>query len=195
VKIVHRQSFDHERPFEREFRGHPQIRADLAPARQPGGHSPRRSRRGLLLLRDGTRRRPVHWRPDQSRPLRARSLKSDLQFHSRLSFEKCVRIGIALTTALEHLHTNGLVHRDVKPSNIIFVNGVPKLADIGLVTGADATRSYVGTEGFAAPEGPGTAQADIYSLGKVLYEAATGKDRRNSPTCQPSCANCPTARG
>ncbi|MCX6925560.1 MAG: hypothetical protein NT154_20480 [Verrucomicrobia bacterium] len=63
----------------------------------------------------------------------------------------------------------------------MFVNGVPKLADIGLVTGVDATRSYVGTEGFAAPEGPGSPQGDLYSLGKVLYEAATGKDRQEFP--------------
>jgi eukaryotic-like serine/threonine-protein kinase len=75
---------------------------------------------------------------------------------------------LALTTALEHLHQNGLVHRDVKPPNIIFVNGVAKLADIGLVTGVDTARSYMGTEGFADPEGPGTAQADLFSLGKVL---------------------------
>ncbi|NIP94913.1 MAG: hypothetical protein GWO24_16295, partial [Akkermansiaceae bacterium] len=40
---------------------------------------------------------------------------------------------------------------------------------------------FVGTEGFVPPEGPGSAQADVYSLGKVLYEMATGKDRLDFP--------------
>src|SRR5690606_36978782 len=42
-------------------------------------------------------------------------------------------------------------------------------------------RTFVGTEGFVPPEGPGSAQADVYSLGKVLYEIATGKDRLQFP--------------
>jgi tetratricopeptide (TPR) repeat protein len=92
-----------------------------------------------------------------------------------------VSIGLALTRALAHLHGHGLVHRDIKPSNIIFVDGAPKVADIGLVTGIDATRSFVGTDGYIAPEGPGTPQADLYSLGKVLFEMSTGKDRQDFP--------------
>src|SRR5262249_37438078 len=43
------------------------------------------------------------------------------------------------------------------------------------------TQSYVGTLGFAPPEGPGSVAADIYSLGKVLYEACTGRDRQEFP--------------
>src|SRR5205807_8994439 len=64
-----------------------------------------------------------------------------------------------------------------KPSNIIFSHGQPKLADIGLIANQDATCSFVGTEGYLPPEGPGSPQADLYSLGKVLYEASTGHDR------------------
>src|SRR5262249_3435071 len=84
----------------------------------------------------------------------------------------------------------GLIHRDIKPSNIIFVGGVPKLADIGLVIEVAEARSYVGTEGFIPPEGPNSPQADLYSLGKVLYEAGMGKDRKDFPEPLPQIA-CP----
>src|ERR1051326_8344958 len=110
-----------------------------------------------------------------------KTLRSELHRRGRLPFEECLDLALALTTALEHLHQNGLMHRDIKPANIIFVNSQPKLADIGLVTGVDATKSFVGTEGYIPPEGPTSPQADIYSLGKVLYEAATGRDRQDFP--------------
>ena len=110
-----------------------------------------------------------------------RTFRSDLERHSRLPVPDCVQIGLSLATALAHLHEQGLVHRDIKPSNIIFVKGVAKLGDIGLVTETGDSRSIVGTEGYLPPEGPGTSQADLYSLGKVLYEAVTGLDRRQLP--------------
>jgi len=65
------------------------------------------------------------------------------------------------------------------------VGGKPKLADIGLVAGVGDTLSFVGTEGFIPPEGPGTAQADIYGLGKLLYELAVGLDRLEFPQLPP----------
>ena len=108
------------------------------------------------------------------------------QTTTHLPLAQCLEIGLALTSALVHLHKHGLVHRDIKPSNIIFVDGAPKLADIGLVTDMSEARSYVGTEGFIPPEGPGTSQADLYSLGKVLYEISTGKDRHDFPELPPA---------
>jgi tetratricopeptide (TPR) repeat protein len=107
-----------------------------------------------------------------------RTLRYDIEHHQRLPVPDCVQIGLSLATALAHLHQHGLVHRDIKPSNVIFVNGVPKLGDIGLVTEAGDTQSIVGTEGYIPPEGPGTPRADLYSLGKLLYEISTGLDRR-----------------
>jgi serine/threonine protein kinase len=74
---------------------------------------------------------------------------------------------------------------------VIFVNGIPKLADIGLVSSVDATRSYVGTEGFVPPEGPGAPTGDLYSLGKVLYELCTGRDRKDYPELPTSLAESP----
>ena len=110
-----------------------------------------------------------------------RTLSKEIGRRGSLSLEQCLQLGLALSDALAQLHRHGLIHRDIKPSNIIFVNGVPKLADIGLVAEVNEARSYVGTEGYIPPEGPGTAQADIYGLGKVLYEASTGKDRKSFP--------------
>jgi len=110
-----------------------------------------------------------------------KTIRTEISRRGRLPFDECLQLSLSLTSALGYLHKAGLVHRDIKPSNIIFVNGAPKLADIGLVTDVGEAKSFVGTEGFIPPEGPGTPQADIYSLGKVLYEIATGKDRQSFP--------------
>ena len=107
----------------------------------------------------------------------AATLKTKLQTDGALHAADCVRVCQTLTSALAFLHEKGLVHRDIKPANIIFVAGQPKLADIGLVAGADDTLSFVGTAGYIPPEGPGTPAADVYSLGKVLHELITRASR------------------
>jgi serine/threonine protein kinase len=126
--------------------------------------------------------------PDSYAP---HTLKLDLQRRGRLPLDECIQLGLSLSNALAYLHGQGLVHRDIKPSNIIFVGGVPKLADVGLVAGVDDARSYVGTEGFIPPEGPGTAQADLYSLGIVLYQMSTGKSHQDFPEPLPDLAAQP----
>lgn len=98
----------------------------------------------------------------------------------RLPVKDCVRLGIQLSEALDFLHRQGLTHRDIKPQNIIFVRGQPKLADLGLITGIRPLGhqgTLVGTPGFMppSPERPGTVAADIYSLGMVLYVLCTGR--------------------
>jgi tetratricopeptide (TPR) repeat protein len=82
----------------------------------------------------------------------------------------------------------------VKPSNILFIGGEPKLADAGLVAAVDDARSLVGTAGYIAPEGPGTPQADCYALGKVIYEVAFGKDRQEFPALPADVASRPDHR-
>jgi serine/threonine protein kinase len=110
-----------------------------------------------------------------------RTLRAELKARGALPAEEVTGLGLKLTLAIAHLHANGLVHRDVKPSNILFIDGEPKLADAGLVAAVDDARSLVGTAGYIAPEGPGKPQADIYALGKVLYEALFAKDRQEFP--------------
>lgn len=183
VKIVYRATFDSDRPYEREFDGLRRFEpVSLEHESQVHiGHLGRNDREGYFfhvmeLADDQQTGRQVD--PERYKP---RTLRSDLMPKGRLPVAQCLKVGLALTTALEHLHQHRLVHRDVKPSNVIFVNGLPKLADIGLVTTVGATCSCVGTEGYLPPEGPGSPQADLYSLGKVLYEMSTGKDRRDFP--------------
>lgn len=181
VKFVRRSSFDDDRPFEREFAGIQQFEPIsrshesqlniLHVGRAEDGFS-----YVMELADDMGRGQDI----DEA-TYTPRNLRSELHLRGRLPAAECLRIGLALTTALEHLHKHGLVHRDIKPSNIVFVNGIPKLADIGLVARAEATMSFVGTEGFLPPEGPGTRPADIFSLGKVLYEISTGHDRQQFP--------------
>ncbi len=111
----------------------------------------------------------------------ARTLSRDLRRHGRLPLSVCLRLGLALSNAMEHLHRHGLVHCDLKPSNIIFVRGVPKLADAGLVAAAFHDGGSAGTRAYQAPEGPGTPAADVFSLGKLLYEISTGYDPLRFP--------------
>jgi tetratricopeptide (TPR) repeat protein len=208
VKVVYRNSFDHDRPFEREFTGIQKFEpisrthesqvdilhvgrgegyfyyvmelADGAETVRSNGVSESRSdanqaATGLASQHSTT---PSLHDPNSYIP---RTLKLELQRRDRLPVDECIQLGLSLSTGLAHLHGHGLIHRDVKPSNIIFVNGIPKLADIGLVTDVEATRSFVGTEGFIPPEGPSSVQADLYSLGKVLYEMSMGRNRLDFP--------------
>ena len=185
VKVVWREDFEDERTFEREFEGI--LRFEPISRDHPGlvhvlhvGRSPDRDSFYYYVMElgddmhHGTEIHPVEY---EARTLRADSQDTRAQ---QFPIAECLEVGLRLAEALEHLHEKGLAHRDVKPSNIIFVGGKAKLADIGLVA-ARGQRTFVGTEGFVPPEGPGSAQADVYSLGKVLYEIATGKDRLDFP--------------
>lgn len=181
VKVVRRDRFEDERSFLREFeavrrferlsREHPGF-IDIL---QTGWTDDGAGYFYVMELGDGDR---PGWTAENYAP---RTLARVLRDEGRLTTDACVELGLRLCEGLQALHAEGLIHRDIKPSNVVYADGVPKLADIGTVIGTHEAQSYVGTEGFIAPEGPNSAQADVYALGKLLYVAATGKDRRDFP--------------
>jgi len=182
VKIVSRKAFRDEETFEREFLG---LQRFEPVSREHEGFVAilhvGRNRAGsffhyvMELADDDSNGDQID--PDTYVP---KTLSSELARCGRLSIEHSVQLGLSLSEALAALHRRGLVHRDIKPSNIIFVKGHPKLAAIGLVAKA-GDKARLGTEGYIPPEGPGRPQADLYSLGKVLYEVSTGTDRLDYP--------------
>ena len=106
--------------------------------------------------------------------------------------EEVRRMVIDLGDALDHAHAQGIVHRDVKPANVLIrEDGVTKLADLGIATASDGTRItrsgiVLGTAAYMAPEqlegrdvGPA---ADIYALAAIAFEALSGRKPREGTT-------------
>ena len=91
-----------------------------------------------------------------------------------------IDIFLQVAGALNYIHQRGLLHLDLKPSNVVFSDNQVKLIDFGLFQNADAsTRPAKGTVYYAAPEvligRPADARADLYSLGVTFYRCLTGK--------------------
>jgi serine/threonine protein kinase len=115
-----------------------------------------------------------------------------------LPSDRVVRIGTETTAALDYIHRQGIVHRDVKPSNLMLDDyGSVRLADFGIARLLGATRitgthQAIGTMAYIAPEqleggevGPPT---DVYSLGLVLIECLTGRRVFDGPPAEAAAA-------
>jgi eukaryotic-like serine/threonine-protein kinase len=103
-----------------------------------------------------------------------------------LPMHQALSIAIDVLDGLEHMHSRGVIHRDIKPGNILLsVEGRAMILDFGVLRtlGSDLrlTKSgeYVGTPEYVAPEliltAPGDARTDVYSLGITLYQMLTGR--------------------
>ena len=184
VKVVWRDNFVDDASFEREFEGllHYEPVARLHPNLLHILHVGRMQDNLMYFyvmeLADdafsGAQVDPHAYTP--------RTLQSDMHNFGRqpMPLDYVLKVGIQMARALDYLHQQDLTHRDVKPANIVFVNGRAKLADAGLVA-QGVQQAMVGTQGYVPPEAPGTQRADVYALAKVLYGMGTGKDRLSFP--------------
>ena len=116
------------------------------------------------------------------------TLSDKLKANGKFAVKDAVAIAAQVASALDVAHKEGVVHRDIKPDNIMFnANGIPKIADLGIAkfenseetTTVTKTGAIIGTPAYMSPEQMmdshhADARADIYSLGIVLYEMLTG---------------------
>jgi len=115
------------------------------------------------------------------------SLADRIAVAGRLEPHEVAAIVGAVAEGLAELHRRGLVHRDVKPHNILFSGGRPKLADFGVATSGATTDmtaltavgTTIGTLAYLAPEllagAPATPASDVYALGVVAFQGLTGR--------------------
>jgi serine/threonine protein kinase len=115
------------------------------------------------------------------------TLQAHCQPNTLLSVEDVIRLVFTCAVALDYAHRKGVVHRDIKPRNILLTpHGEVKLADFGvaMITQFDATETqlqgYVGSPLYMSPEQISedgvTLRSDLFSLGVVMYELLTGKN-------------------
>lgn len=112
------------------------------------------------------------------------TLKQYIQLHAPVEVEEVIDIMTQITSAISHAHDNGLIHRDIKPQNILIDKyGQIKVTDFGIAVALSATaltqtNSVIGSVHYLSPEqargGKANRKSDIYSLGIVLFELLTG---------------------
>jgi eukaryotic-like serine/threonine-protein kinase len=125
------------------------------------------------------------------------TLRAKLDRETQLSVDEAVRIAREVLDALDYAHQHGIVHRDVKPENILLHGGHAMVADFGIALALSAaaggrmteTGLSLGTPHYMSPEQATgekeiTARSDVYSLGSVLYEMLTGEPPHTGGSAQ-----------
>ena len=114
-------------------------------------------------------------RPDSTAGYRPRTLSSVIAGEKALSVKESLKMGLALAKGLVTLQRHHLLHRDIKPGNVISVRGRFVLSDPGLLVEESEAASLVGTPGYVPPENFVGAGGDVYSLGLTLKAASFGR--------------------
>jgi tRNA A-37 threonylcarbamoyl transferase component Bud32 len=134
------------------------------------------------------------------------SLRDRLRREKQLSIDDAVRVTREVASALDYAHRHGVIHRDVKPENILLHDGQALVADFGIALAASKAGSRMtetgmslGTPHYMSPEQAMgereiTARSDVYALGCVLYEMLTGEPPFTGPTAQAVVAKVITER-
>jgi Protein kinase domain/Galactose oxidase, central domain/Kelch motif len=108
------------------------------------------------------------------------SLHDALAKHGPYGWAEARALIVQIAQGLADAHSAGVIHRDVKPSNVLIgPDGTAKLTDFGIARGLDlermtATSTMLGTPAYLAPEGPKDARSDLYSLGIIGYQLLAG---------------------
>ena len=124
--------------------------------------------------------------------VKGKTLKEIINEDGALSWKWSVNVAIQIASALETAHKNNIIHRDIKPHNIIITeDGIAKVTDFGIAKAVSnstitAFGTTIGSVHYFSPEhargGFTDAKSDLYSLGVVLYEMVTGKVPFNADT-------------
>ncbi|WAL70980.1 serine/threonine-protein kinase [Kitasatospora sp. YST-16] len=124
--------------------------------------------------------------------LSGRSLAAEIRADGALAPERVATLGLTLLDALAEAHAKGVVHRDVKPDNVLLTEQGAVLTDFGIARSADATTALtatgvlIGTPAYLAPEQlegkEATAATDLWALGATLWHAAAGQPPFAAPT-------------
>ncbi|WP_331772654.1 serine/threonine protein kinase (plasmid) [Embleya sp. NBC_00888] len=124
--------------------------------------------------------------------VRGSSLGAHLAEHGRLSWERAAAVGADLAEALAHAHAAGVVHRDLKPDNVLLAGDRVVVTDFGIARVLDdvsrltSTHTVIGTPHYMAPEQLEGARvegpADLWALGATLYTAVEGRPPFDGPT-------------
>lgn len=169
VKVL-RQEFTHDEQFIKKFRRESQSAASL-------------SHQNIVNIYDVGVQEDIHYIVMEL--VNGKTLKKFIKESIKVNWKKSISIALQIASALEHAHKNHIIHRDIKPHNIIITQeGVAKVADFGIaraITSSTVTQieDTMGSVHYLSPEqargGFVNERSDLYSLGIVMYEMVTGE--------------------